>query len=196
MSTVSQNPRDETGAAPRALVVVESMFGNTEAVGLAVTDGLRLGGVETEAVTVAHAGDQLPPELDLLVVGAPTHAFSLSRPSTRADAVRQGAPASVAALGLREWLSTVRENGALPYIAVFDTRVTKVRWLPKAAASAASRLAHRRGFTQLSQPRPFLVDDLKGPLVGGELELATSWGRSLGVQLVDAKTAAALSQTR
>jgi hypothetical protein len=196
MSIVNHDLRGEKSTAPNALVVVESMFGNTEAVGLAVAEGLRLEGVQTETVTVTGASEQLPPGLDLLVVGAPTHAFSLSRPSTRTDAVRQGAPARVAATGLREWLTAVRGDGALPNIAVFDTRVTKVRWLPKAAGTTANRLARRRHFTALAQPRTFLVDDIKGPLIDGELEQAVAWGRSLAMQLVNAKEAATVSPTR
>ena len=73
---------------------------------------------------VATASVDLPADLDLLVVGAPTHAFSLSRPSTRADAVRQGAPPERATAGLREWLTAAPPQDArrLP-VAVFDTRV-------------------------------------------------------------------------
>ena len=53
---------------------------------------------------VEIAPARLPDDLALLVVGAPTHAFSMSRPSTRLDAVRQGADAQRAAWGMREWL--------------------------------------------------------------------------------------------
>ena len=83
------------------------MFGNTEQVGRAVAGGLADGGVDAVVVDVAAAPVDLPAGLDLVVLGAPTHAFSLSRPSTRADAVRQGASPERAASGLREWLSAV-----------------------------------------------------------------------------------------
>ena len=72
----------------RARVVFESMFGNTEEVARAVAEGLRLEGVDATVADVrdaSHAGDH-----DLLVVGAPMDAFSLSRASTRQDAVKQG----------------------------------------------------------------------------------------------------------
>jgi hypothetical protein len=183
--------------APRALLVIESMFGNTAAVGRAVAEGLGLEGVESETVAVSEASERVPGGLDLLVVGAPTHAFSLSRPSTRTDAVRQGAPASTGPHGVREWLAGCRTDGSMPRIAVFDTRVTKVSWLPKGAASTARRIARRRGFAALAPPACFLVEDIKGPLVGGELERAVAWGRSLGTRLVETNAAAdSLSQTR
>jgi len=188
----------DTGQAPalRALVVVESMFGNTSAIGRAVAEGLTLEGVETETVPVTDAPELLPEGVDLLVLGAPTHAFSLSRASTRSSAVQQGAPASVASIGVREWLGALQTWGPMPRVAVFDTRVTKVRWLPKAAAPTAHRIARRHRFEALTKPASFLVDDIKGPLVGGELARAAAWGRTLGTQLRAATATAAATATR
>jgi hypothetical protein len=171
---------------PRALLVFESMFGNTEKVAAAVARGLQLEGVDTGLVEVGSAPTQLEPDLDLLVVGGPTHAFSMSRESTRADAVRQGAPSERAPLGLREWLESVRlPTGAEPGLAAFDTRVTKVRWLPQAAGPAATRAGRKRGLEPVAKPIGFLVEDIRGPLVEHELERAVEWGRGLGVSLVD-----------
>ncbi len=130
----------------RALVVFESMFGNTEKVAAAVAHGLQLEGIDTGLVEVHAAPATLSPEVDLLVVGGPTHGFSMSRVSTREDAVRQGAPAERATLGLREWLEAVQFDAAgVPALATFDTRVTKVRWLPQAAAASAARAGRHRG---------------------------------------------------
>lgn len=163
----------------RALVVYESMFGNTETVAECIAEGLRLDNVEVAVTEVGKAPTAIPEDVDLLVVGAPTHAFSLSRPGTRADAVRQGAPEARQQMGLREWLGAV----VLPHrqlaVATFDTRVAKVRRLPKAAAPRAAKLARRRGFALLTKPAAFVVDDLKGPLAAHELEHAVEWGRSV-----------------
>jgi hypothetical protein len=165
----------------RALVVYESMFGNTESVARAVARGLQREDVDTTLVEVGSAPEQLPVDLSLLVVGAPTHAFSLSRPSTREDAVREGAPAVRARLGLREWLGSVRfDPTRSPSVAAFDTRIGKVRWLPKAAGPTAVRLAHKHGFRVTDKPVGFVVAGLQGPLVEGETERAVAWGRALG----------------
>ena len=179
-----------TGAAdlerrPTALVVVESMFGNTEQVGRAVASGLADGGVDVVVVDVAAAPADLPAHLDLVVLGAPTHAFSLSRPSTRADAVRQGASPERAASGLREWLGAwpPLDPQHCPVAAVFDTRVSKVRRLPAAAGPRAARLVRRRGLTVLGHPQAFLVSDVRGPLLDGELERAVAWGLVLAADL-------------
>ncbi len=172
---------DAVGHRLTALLVVESMFGNTEQVARAVAAGLGDGGVDAVVVDVAAAPGELPEDLHLLVIGAPTHAFSLSRPGTRTDAVRQGAPPERAVTGLREWLTTllVRDPRHGPVTAVFDTRVSKVRRLPTAAGPRAVRLARRRGLTVLTRPEAFLVADVKGPLVDGELERAAAWGYGL-----------------
>jgi flavorubredoxin len=168
----------------RALVVFESMFGNTEQVARAVADGLAAAGVPTRVSEVSETPADLPSSVDLLIVGAPTHAFSLSRPKTRIEAVRQGADQSQVAIGLREWLETAGSHADRPVrVAVFDTRVSRVRRLPAAAGPSAARLAKRRGFARVDRPVAFLVDDVQGPLVEGEAERATSWGRSMAAEL-------------
>ena len=175
----------------RALVVYESMFGNTEQVAEAVARGLRLEGVDTALVEVGAAPSAVDAGVDLLVLGGPTHAFSMSRGSTRQDAVAKGADPDRARTGLREWLGSVRlDGGHLPDLAVFDTRVSKVRWLPRAAGPAASHAARRRGLTTIAKPVGFLVEDISGPLVEHELERAVVWGREIGVLLVDHAAAA------
>lgn len=171
-----------TGGQPRsALIVVESMFGNTDRIARAVAEGLVSAGIPTEVVDVASAPVDLPPEVTLLVVGAPTHAFSLSRPASRESAVQQGAPPERAATGLREWLQTVlpQDPKHSPVTAVFDTRVSKVRRLRLAAGPRAARLARRRGLVLASPPKAFLVADITGPLLDGELDRAAAWGRTL-----------------
>jgi hypothetical protein len=165
---------------PQALVVFESMFGNTEQVAHAVAEGLESKGVPTQVTEVSVAPTVIPSSVELLIVGAPTHAFSLSRPKTRIEAVRQGAAAAKAGLGLREWLATARAaEGCKPHVAVYDTRVSKVRRLPAAAGPSAARLARRRKFSLVDPPVAFLVTDTPGPLVAGELDRANAWGRSL-----------------
>ena len=67
----------------------ESLFGNTEQVALAITSGLSKHG-EVDRIEVADAPAVIAESLDLLVLGGPTHAFSMTRASTREDAIRQG----------------------------------------------------------------------------------------------------------
>lgn len=125
----------------KALVVYESMYGNTEAVARAVADGLS----GTFEVSLADVRDMLPAtDVNLLVVGSPTHAFGLSRPATRADAAHQGAVREGAAdVGLREYLGC---SPALDGIgaAAFDTKINKP-FVPGSAARRARRELRRLG---------------------------------------------------
>jgi hypothetical protein len=115
-------------------------------------------------------------EVELLVVGGPTHAFSMSRPNTRADAVKQGAGAGTAAgIGLREWVDQVGKGSARPAVLAFDTKVKRPR-LPGSAARAALTRLRRAGFRALMPAENFYVDGTKGPLVDGELDRARDWG--------------------
>ncbi|HEU5036601.1 MAG TPA: hypothetical protein VFT70_06345 [Nocardioides sp.] len=174
---------DTPADRPCALVVYESMFGCTEAVTRAIVEGLEDGGLDTVVEEARHAGLPRDRHFDLLVVGAPTHAFSLSRPSTRQDAVRQGARPELAEAGLREWIMDIGpEDGQERPAVAFDTRVTRVRHLPKAASTRASHLLTRRGFRVIERPAPFFVQDLKGPLVEGERERARAWGRRVALR--------------
>ena len=66
---------------PHALVVVESMFGNTEQVARAVAAGLGDGGVDASSSTWPRRRSTCPPTWTSSSSGCPTHAFSLSRPA-------------------------------------------------------------------------------------------------------------------
>jgi len=111
----------------RALVVYESMFGNTGEVAEAIAEGLRTH-MSTDVVEVGHAGAAAV-DVDLLVVGAPTHALGLSRASTRAQAAAQAGGAVVSAgIGLREWLGGLAASRGIA-AAAFDTRLAKPKWL-------------------------------------------------------------------
>ena len=168
-------------ARPHALVVYESMFGNTEAVARAIGEGLAEH-VETTVVATAGA-PSVPPALDLLVVGGPTHAFSMSRPKTRQDA---------AGIGVREW---VAEGGPLRrdlMVAVFDTKIRRPR-LPGSAARALRRRLRRAGARSVVGTANFFVTGTSGPLAEGELERARRWGGQLatspGLSTADAHAA-------
>ncbi len=167
----------------RALVVYESMWGNTERVAEAIADGLRES-MEVELVEVNQAPVEPDSEVGLIVAGGPTHAFSMSRTTTRADAVNRGADHTASDLGLREWLDRLPTGHHSQRVATFDTRVDKVRHLPGSAAKAAAKAAHRHGFPRAEHVESFYVDDMEGPLLDGELERAVDWGRQIAASVV------------
>jgi hypothetical protein len=167
----------------KAVVVYESFFGNTESIARAIASGLRLEHLAAEAVDVADVPDLDPSAYDLLVVGGPTHAFALSRPSTRGDAVARGGDDRYSRQGLREWLAGLPRRTGPPFAATFDTRVSKVRHLPMSAARSAARLLREHGYTVVAGPTGFVVRDVEGPLEQREMERAIAWARALAREI-------------
>jgi hypothetical protein len=165
----------------RALLVYESMFGNTAEIAHAVSEGMA-DEMDVDLHEVSDAPAAVSDFVDLIVLGGPTHAFSLSRPSTRADAVKQGAPTDRAARGLREWLGGLPKGPHSELVATFDTRVERVRHLPGSAAKKAAKLAHALGYTPVAH-ESFYVADIAGPLLSGELDRAREWGQSLAADM-------------
>ncbi|MFC4783822.1 flavodoxin family protein [Nocardioides sp. MAHUQ-72] len=167
----------------KTVIVFESMFGNTEQLAREIGDGLAAEGGQVALADVRHVRPADFVGCDLVVIGAPTHALSLSRPSTRADAVRQGASESRAAGGVREWLADVEEAFPAveprPCVAVFDTRIEKVQHWPGSAARKAARVMRGHRFEVIDHPTSFYVVDVRGPLVEGERERARVWARRL-----------------
>src|SRR5699024_7983161 len=118
-----QHPRcDHQGSrnTMRALVVYESMFGNTAAIAQAVADGLSTG-AEVTLTHVADAPADVPPDVDVVVVGGPTHTFTMSREATREEAARRGGDRTPG--GIREWLQALPTGGHPQDFVAFDTRV-------------------------------------------------------------------------
>jgi hypothetical protein len=160
----------------RALVVYESLWGNTEIVARAIADVI----AGTAAVDVVDS-DSAPVTVDVydvVVIGGPTHAFSMTRASTRAEAVKSHSAPREPVRGIREWLSEVhRPATAIPAVA-FDTRVDKPR-LPGSAAKTARHQLHSRGFRTSIQPQTFRVHGYEGPLLEGEVERAREWAQDV-----------------
>ncbi len=161
----------------RALVVFESMFGNTEAVARAVAEGLAER-MDVDVRGVDQAPLSLPDDPVLLVVGGPTHALGLSRPATRKDAARQAAGAFTGTCtGLREWLGRVGPAPTGTLGAAFDTRVHAP--VPGSAARKVARRLRRLGVRMTAPATTFWVDGTPGPLLDGEVERARRWGAEL-----------------
>ena len=162
----------------KALVVYESMFGNTETIARAIADGL----AGTCEVTLADVRAAPSAEgADLLVAGAPTHAFGLSRPSSREQAERSGAVrAGAVETGLREYLAAAPPLTGLA-AAAFDTRVDKP--ITGSAARKAHRLLRRLGCRLLVPPGSFRVGGTTGPLLAGEADRARRWATVLATTL-------------
>jgi flavodoxin len=167
----------------RALVVYESMYGNTHAVASAVAEGLRPS-YEVDVVPVGEAAPDALAAADLLVVGGPTHIHGMSRPASRkmaVDASRQpqGPPLDAAAQGpgVREWLDALATaTGSIA--AAFDTRLRGMPFFTGRAGLGIARKLRRHGFRLAVAPESFIVDK-QNHLTPEELHRAARWGRRL-----------------
>jgi hypothetical protein len=163
-----------------AIVVYESIYGNTRAVAKAVAEGL--GDAALLSVSDAMAGLQ---PTEILVVGGPTHMHGLSSARSRRMAVEAAQedgtptvePGAADGPGLRTWLRQLAwADGARA--ASFDTRLDKAPLLTGVAARGIARRLERRGYDVLGS-ESFRVEDAEGPLADGELERARAWGARL-----------------
>jgi hypothetical protein len=170
-----------------AVVVYESMYGNTHVVAEAIGRGLSES-FDVDVIPVDRATPALIEGVALLVVGGPTHAHGMSRATTRAGAAADAAkPGSGLTLdpdaegeGLREWFDAL-DRLEVP-AAAFDTRIH----MPAVLGGRASKGIHRRlehhGGRMITDPESFFVDP-QNVLLAGEDERATEWGRSLAALL-------------
>lgn len=168
----------------RALVVYESMYGNTHVIASNLADGLRAD-FEVTLVPVAEASWALVADADLLVAGAPTHMHGLSSAKTRQMAAQAAAKdGSVLHLepdaggpGMRDWLRDLGHRNGLA--ASFDTRLNGVPAFTGRASHPIARLLKRHGRRLVAAPESFLIGS-QGTLLAGEAERARRWGMMLG----------------
>lgn len=161
-----------------AVVIYESMFGNTKRIAEAVARGLS--GHMTVTTTPVTASDAAALSAsDLLVIGAPTHALTLPTPSTRRQAIGYSDDEIDISTGLREFVMSLPAGSDRP-VAVFDTRHRRMRYLPGSAARAAGRMLSTAGYRLLAPKLSFYVAGMAGPLLPGEVDRAVDWGEQLG----------------
>ncbi len=162
----------------KALVVYDSFFGNTEKIACAIGDAIGDALASQADVLTLRVGDVRPEhltELNLLVVGSPTRAFSAS-PATKA------------------WLKGLAPNSLRGVkVAAFDTRADMndvnsrtltafVKLFGYAAEPIAAGLT-KRGGTLIIPAAGFFIVDKEGPLKDGELARATAWAQQIAAQV-------------
>jgi flavodoxin len=164
-----------------ALVVYDSLFGNTERVAQAIAGALR-SYMQVQAVRIepAQAEELKRQELlrqnratdvrlepahqvslegvDLLIVGGPTQAFRATQ--TIQSFLENVSPASL--------------NGIA--VACFDTRA---RGPFGSAAKVMAKKLQTMGVSLLVPPESFFVKGMQGPMKSGEVERAATWARTL-----------------
>ena len=177
------HPGEET--VMRALVVYESMFGNTHAVARHIAEGIE-SAADTTVVPVHDATAEAVAAADLLVVGGPTHVHGMSSKRSREGAIEMAKQDDELELdpdaygdGLRDWFDEFSEDaGAGRLAAAFDTRVHATTLLTGQASKGIAKRLRSHGFELVVDVESFFVDK-SNHLEPGEADRATAWGRSV-----------------
>jgi len=166
----------------RALVVYESVYGNTHAVATRIGQGLEERG-EVRVLSVHDATADQVEWADLVVVGGPTHGHGLSSTSSRKAAAASAANSDTAldpeatGPGLRHWFKELPKATGKRAVA-FDTRLDAAALLTGRASHAIERRLRTHGFTVLAESDSFLVDK-HNHLLPGQEQRAVHWGGRL-----------------
>ena len=170
----------------RALVVYESMYGNTRRVAEAIAKGM----VDFDEVEVAPLDQATPVTIeatDLLVVGGPTHVHGISRAATRKAAV--DAAQKTEDLALDDGAPGYRDARVARFDALglgtgcglrYQDRCAGLAHRPRVEGHRSALRKH--GFTLLDRPTSFLVTK-QNTLVEGEIARSEAWGTRLGTML-------------
>ncbi len=171
----------------RALVVYESMYGNTHQIAEAVGAGLRTA-FDVSVIPVAQATPAVLADAGLVVVGGPTHMHGMSQAASRKTAAetaeKPDSPlrldADAPGPGLREWFGSL---GRYPVkAAAFDTRVHGPAALTGQASKEVAKLLRAHGFDVAARPESFLVTK-QNHLEPQEAARAREWGAKLAASV-------------
>jgi flavodoxin len=145
----------------KALVVYDSVYGNTEKVVKALAKGLGDGGVDVDCVRVdAVKFDELS-GYDLLVVGGPVHAWNASKP-------------------IKEFLDRLKSVEGLSGKKAFalDTKMSRSRLAGNAGGKIEGKLKSL-GLTIVKSHASAVVKGREGPLEEGAEETFKQLGAEL-----------------
>lgn len=154
----------------KAFLVYDSYFGNTEKIAQAIGAALEAQ-FELRMSKMSEMTADLLQGADLLVVGSPTRAFTLSDRT-------------------KEFLASLPAGGLQGVrAAAFDTRMlaadvnnavyTFFSGIFGFAAPKIAKRLEKKGANLILPPEGFAVTGGEGPLKDGELERAAAWGRAL-----------------
>jgi hypothetical protein len=159
----------------KAVVVYESLWGNTATIARAIAEGI---GPEAQALSTAEATGAAIAGVDLLVAGAPVIAFALPSDQMRASLAdnpgKAPAPPDLTHPSMRSWLDALPEGHG--HSAAFETRF---RFSPGGATPRIERGLERAGYRLIAKGHRFIVKGAYGPLREGEVERARLWGAEL-----------------
>ncbi|MCJ7695599.1 MAG: flavodoxin family protein [Anaerolineaceae bacterium] len=150
----------------KTLVIYDSFFGNTEKIAQAIGQSL-----ETEIIKVQNFKPEHLEDLEILIVGSPTRAFS---PSPE----------------IKSFLKALKRDSLKGVkVAAFDTRISlpdvnskfltfMVKLFGYADKPIIKALVKKGGESAVPS-EGFFVKESEGPLANGELERAVNWAKGI-----------------
>lgn len=159
----------------KAIVVYESLWGNTAAVARAIAEGI---GSDARALSTAEATPEVVDGADWIIAGSPLFAFRLPtddiRETIRKKAATFPSPPDFSHPSLRQWLNALPPGKGRS--AAFETRIW---WSPGGATGAILKGLAKAGYAPVARGKRFRVAGMYGPLKKGELDRARAWGNKL-----------------
>ena len=154
----------------KALIIYESFFSNTEKIAQAIGDSLGTS-MEVEICKVSQVKPEQLKDLNLLIAGSATRAFSPSP-------------------GTKRFIKSIRPMSLKNVkAAAFDTRIPEDKVKSRAllflmkvfgyAAEPISKKLAKKGAHIVIEPEGFFVEDSEGPLRDSELERAAAWAKEI-----------------
>ena len=151
----------------KTLIIYDSVYGNTKKIAEAISQNIS---GEVKIVPVKDVEQSALTQVNLLIVGSPTHA---GRPTVPIQLFIKNLPPDsiknmpIAAFGTGS--STIGESIFIKFII----------WLFGYAAKHIQKGLRLKGGVAVAEPVDFLVKGKEGPLEETEIEKAKQWGREI-----------------
>jgi Flavodoxin domain len=176
----------------KSVVIYESIYGNTHLVADAIAAGLREAG-DVTVVPVHEAGASVVDDVDLVVVGGPTHVHGMSRDSTRKAGIEAARKpesgltidADAEGTGVRDWLQSLPPTTALA--AAFDTRIDAPAPFTGRASKSIAKQLRDHGHEVIAEQSFLIAKGKDVHLEPDEETRARAWGASLAEVLAESR---------
>jgi uncharacterized protein YndB with AHSA1/START domain len=187
--------------AMRAVVVYESLYGNTHEIAAAIAAGVTDAqpDAQVDLLRVGEADPEQAAAADLLIVGGPTHMRGMTTGLSRKIGVsaeekkdpgeRHDLEPDAEGPGVRDWFHGLPKTSGRRSAAAFDTRISAR--LGGGAAPGIARRLRSHGYDVIAEPEGFYIQDNgEGPLKDGETHRARAWAAALTCNATGATTPA------
>jgi flavodoxin len=149
----------------KTLIICDSYFGNTQKIAEAISNAIP----KSKLINVKDFKQEDLKDIELLIVGSPTRAFSPSENTTA-------------------FLKTLPELGNIK-VGAFDTGISPDDISSKIlklfiklfgyASPKISKALIKKGGIKILEPETFFVQENEGPLKEGEIERAKDWVKKI-----------------